>query len=99
MSEMKATVRNPRDFDCCAYRSKSGKTGCGALRWYHDDPVHNKRHKFVEPVRKQIAEEERDQLLSEVAELREALKTLRYHLQKQPDVVRLIDTALAGKER
>jgi hypothetical protein len=38
---------NPRDYDCCAYRSKSGKTTCGALRYYHDQIV--KRHKFVEP--------------------------------------------------
>jgi len=44
-----STERSKRDFDCCAYRSKSGKTGCGALRYYHDDPAHKKRHKFVEP--------------------------------------------------
>ena len=40
---------------------------------------------------------ERDALLAEVGRLREALKTLRHHLQKQPDIVRLIDTALSGK--
>src|SRR5688500_17785774 len=44
---MTGTPQNPRDFDCCAYRSKSGKTTCGALRYYHDQIV--KRHKFVEP--------------------------------------------------
>lgn len=46
---MTQSGRPSRDFDCCAYRSKSGKTGCGALRYYHDDPKIGKRHKFVEP--------------------------------------------------
>lgn len=35
-----------RDFDHCAYVSKSGKTSCGALRYYHDD--FKKPHSFVE---------------------------------------------------
>lgn len=38
---------------------------------------------------------ERDALIAERDRLREALNTLRHHLQKQPDVVRLIDTALS----
>lgn len=70
MIQEKGAERNPRDFDRCAYRSQSGKTGCGALRYYHDNPVHQKRHKFVEPIRKPTVEEERDALLSEVAELK-----------------------------
>jgi hypothetical protein len=44
--ELTGTV-NKRGFDSCAYRSKSGKTTCGALRYYHDQQV--RRHKFVEP--------------------------------------------------
>lgn len=40
---------NPRDYDCCAYRSKSGKTTCGALRYYHDTIKTFRNHKFVEP--------------------------------------------------
>lgn len=43
------TSNDERDFDCCGYRSKSGKTTCGALRYYHDRV--SKRHKFVEPKR------------------------------------------------
>ena len=38
------------------------------------------------------------ELVAEVGRLREALTTLRHHLQKQPDVVRLIDAALSGKK-
>lgn len=47
------------DFECCAYRSKSGKTGCGTLRYYHDEPHMKKRHKFVEssPSKERIAAE------------------------------------------
>lgn len=40
---------SPRDFDACAYRSRSGKSSCGALRYYHDQIV--KGHAFVEPER------------------------------------------------
>jgi hypothetical protein len=40
---------------------------------------------------------ERDQLLAEVARLREALGTLRHHLQKQPDVKGFIDDALSNR--
>lgn len=39
------------EFDCCGYRSKNGKKGCGALRYYHDDGSITKNHKFVEPNR------------------------------------------------
>lgn len=37
-------------------------------------------------------------LFAEVARLREALETLRHHLQKQPDIVRLIDAALSSEK-
>lgn len=88
MTQENGAERNPRDFDCCAYRSQSGKTGCGALRYYHDNPVHQKRHKFVEPIRKPTVEEERDALLGEVAELKTEVR----------EVLDFCETAMAASE-
>jgi hypothetical protein len=62
------------------------------------DPTSASVEEFLGPITPELFNE-RDALLGEVAQLREALETLRHHLQKQPDVMRLINAALAAKEK
>ncbi len=77
----------PRDFDCCAYQSKSGNTTCGALRYYHDEPRTKtfRGHKFVEPARTltetEILLAENNDLKAEIAHLKEYIRDLNSDLE------------------
>lgn len=66
---------NPRDFDNCAYVSRTGKH-CGALRWYHDDHA---RHKFVEPERTPTDAERADKLERMLVTVIDANYGISYH--------------------